>query len=474
MTPKRIILVTSDHMRADCIGAWGNSEVVTPNLDRLATAGVGFTQCYCQNPVCMPSRASFMTGYYPPQTGVTRNGIELPDGGTDGGPSTIADHLAGLGYQTTHIGKLHLENHEESDLDDRPARRYGFSTMMRSEARGCYFDAWMKWLAVHHPDEVSAFTIPRATEHARGEREVRGRTIDAPWQHSHAGWIADTGARFLAGNFVHREAPQFLHLGFHHPHPPLNPTAEAYAPYEDRPLSVPSRDENEAADKPEPLSGMLRAKSDWSDEAFLEYKRYFYALITEMDLAVGLLLDRLEEADMLDDSLIVFTSDHGDMCGNHGMTHKGPSFFDEIMNVPLLFHWPRGLGTDARTVSGLVELVDLVPTLVEFAGGRPSGLLPGVSYAEDLRAKREIAGKESVFAFADHGMAMVRTAERKYLRYRQTGAEVLYEFSGHQPKERFNLANDADREVDLAAMRTLLLDRLLDACRSPRFREKCF
>lgn len=499
--PERIILVTADHMRGDCIGAWGNSEIVTPNLDRLAAGGANYTRCFCQNPVCMPSRASFLTGFYPPQTGVTRNGIELPVGTIP----TIADYLGGLGYQTTHIGKLHLQNHEEGDLDDRPAGRYGFTTMLLSEARGCYLDAWMKWLMVHHPQEVSAFEVPRATDNSRGSREIRGRTVAAPWQHSHAGWAADAAARFLTGSFVHREAPQFLHLGFHNPHPPLNPTAEAFAPYQDRQLSVPPRRENEADDKPEPLAGMLRAKAGWSDEAFVEYKRYFYALVTEMDLAIGLLIDRLEEADMLDDTIIVFTADHGDMCGNHGMTHKGPSFFDEIMNVPLLIHWPRGLGTERRDIDALVELVDVAPTLVAFAGGVPSPLLPGADLGTPLREGRPPPKKHSVFAFADRGMAMVRTDRAKYIRYRATGGEVLYDLA-YEPRELVNMAAGGNSDpvrlvhgcgnagsgvaatdsaradsaraapapTDVAYMRDLLLDRLIDACRSPRLRDKCF
>lgn len=470
MRPERIILVTSDHMRADAIGAAGNTEVVTPNLDALARGGVRFNRCFCQNPVCMPSRASFMTGFYPPQVGVTRNGIELPDGAVP----TVADHLSGLGYQGTHIGKLHLQNHEDHDLDDRPSGRFGFGTMMRSEARGCYFDAWMKWLVAHHPSEAPAFSLPRATERTRGELEVRGKTVAAPWQHSHAGWVADTAARFLTGTFVHREAPQFLHLGFHHPHPPLNPTADAFAPYAERALSVPARHESEADDKPEPLAGMLRDKSEWTDEQFIEYKRYFYALVTEMDRAIGHLVSELSTAGMLEDTLIVFTSDHGDMCGNHGMTHKGPSFFDEIMNVPLLCHWPRGLADAGRIVDGLVELVDLLPTLLGFAGGYPSGLLPGIDHSGALRSGEPITGRDSVFAFADPGMAMVRTETRKYIRYRRTGGEVLYDYADGSPPERHNAACEPTKAGELSAMRELLLDRTIDACRSARFRDKCF
>jgi len=409
-----------------------------------------------------------MTGFYPAQVGVTRNGIEMREGFVP----TIADHLSGLGYQTTHIGKLHLQNHEEMDLDNLPPARYGFGTFIRSEARGCYLDAWMRWLLLHHPDDVRTFEVSRATDPARNAQEVSGRVVDAPWSHSHAGWVASTATRFLTGNFVHREAPQFLHLGFHHPHPPLNPTCEAFAPYEGAPLSVPVRGECEGADKPVPLAGMLNAKSDWTDEAFLEYKRYFYALVTELDLSVGALIDGLRGAGMLDDTLIVFTSDHGDMCGNHGMTHKGSSFFDEIMNVPLILHWPEGLGSERRDIDALTELVDLVPTLIGFAGGYPSDLLPGHDLSEALRSGTPMPGRESVFAFADPGMSMVRTERYKYIRYSGTGGEVLYDYTHPGPIERINLAGAAD--TALTYMRGLLLDRLAESCRSPLFRERCF
>ncbi|MBN1808873.1 MAG: sulfatase-like hydrolase/transferase [Planctomycetes bacterium] len=457
--PARVIWITTDHMRYDCIGAHGNAAMHTPNLDRLVNQGVSFEQCYVQNPLCMPSRCSFMTGLYPQQTGVTQNGHELP---WDFEPTVARCFKAG-GYHTTQIGKLHFQHHEEHDLDPRPRNDYGFDVMWLSEEGGAYQDAYMTWLTTERPDLVDTFRVMRPVSPERGG-EVEGKVLEAPAKYSHSGWIGEEACRFLERSRLekYRRTRQFVHLGFYAPHPPLNPTREMFEPYDGREIPRPFRGENEWDDKPEPLSRMLRMCADWEEERFIDYRRHFYAMVTGVDLAVGRVLEKLEAQGLLDDTLIVFSSDHGDMCGDHGMILKQISYYDELMRQPCVLFWPRGFGTGGRRVESLVEMVDLLPTMLGLSGCFVPEAMTGRNYAEELLAGDDVPARESALAYHEPGNIMVRTATQKYIRY-GNDAEVLYDLED-DPHETLNRAADQPRLLE--RMRETALQRMLEASKS--------
>jgi arylsulfatase A-like enzyme len=352
-------------MRYDFIRAHGNADMHTPNLDALIAGGVSFERCYANNPLCMPSRASFMTGCYPQQTQVMANGHELRP---DFSP-TIAQCFANGGYRTVQIGKLHLQCHEDTDLDPRPKHGYGFEVFQLSEEPGCYEDAYRTWLRGEHPDLVETFTVPRPMSNERHAESKTFHVLDAPWEASHSGWIATQACRYL-GSWGLRQEPQFMHLGFYAPHPPLNPTREMFEPYE----------------KVDPEIGRC-IDQDWcdagqaDDQTLKDYKRHFYAMITGVDMAVGKLVDHLKKLGIYDNTLLVFGSDHGDACGDHGRTSKDNSYYEGIMRLPLVFQWPAGLGTQNRRVGSLVEMVDVMPTLLDLASLPIPPAVQGRSYA---------------------------------------------------------------------------------------------
>jgi arylsulfatase len=455
--PQRVIWISTDHMRYDCIGAHGNPAMHTPNLDRLVNEGVSFEQCYVQNPLCMPSRASFMTGLYPQQVGVTQNGNTLRP---DFEPTAATTFKAG-GYQTVQIGKLHFQQHEDNDLDPRARYDYGFEVFWLSEEPGCYEDAYMTWLRTQRPDLVPIFRVPRST-HPDRKSEENPRVLDAPWQFSHSGWISTMAEIYLNRR---RDSKQFLHLGFYAPHPPLNPTREMFEPYDGKAILEPVWAEQEWRDKPEPLARFLHMKPDWTPHTFLEYRRHFYAMVTGVDLALGRLLDLLERNNMLDDTLIAFMSDHGDMCGDHRMVSKQGSYYDQLMRQPCVLYWPGGFGTKGRRVTKLVEMVDLLPTLLRLAGCNVPEVMVGRSYAEALLSGSPVQGRDDVFAYHEPPFgAMLRTATHKYIRY-GPGAEVLYDLR-EQPYEVVNRAKDDP--ATLQQMRERMLQRFMDASRTPQ------
>lgn len=463
-TPKRVIFITTDHMRYDCVRAYGQLPVHTPTLDRLAGAGVNFHHCYCQSPICMPSRASFMTGLYPQQTGVMKNGYSVPDNF----PS-LASRLFQRGdFQACQIGKLHLQPHEEHDLSAKPRNTYGFDTFIPSEDPGGYHDAWRQWLSINHPDLLPAFRLPRPNSLERTGEGVHQNPVDAPLAASCSGWITDTACRYLMGPFAKKRLAEkhFLHLGYYYPHPPFAPTREAFNYYENADIPAFNHQPDEDQDKPHPLSWMLNQRADWSDAMLTEYRRYFFACVTEVDLALKRLIDELEAVGELDDTLLVFTSDHGDMLGNHRMTHKGKSFYDDLMRVPLILHWPAGFGNKRRDVQGLVELVDLLPTLLECCNITTPGELSGQSFARPLLEGAEPTGRNDVFAQLDDGV-MIRTAQHKLIRFNDHNSEVLYDLE-QDPHEYVNRAGDPGYAGILQAMRLRLIDRLIRASSSPQ------
>lgn len=458
--PKNVIWITTDHQRFDSVAANGNPEIVTPNMDRLVQGGVSFTKAIAQNPVCMPSRCSFMTGLYPQQVGVTWNGGCLPD---EFEP-TVARCLGGLGYQTAQIGKLHFQPHEDHDLDPRPRYRYGFDVFYGAEEPGCYEDAYRTWLGTEYPEYKNLFRIERSSSPARPRLTnpvggYEGRVLDAPWQASFSGWIASMACNFLDQR-RRRHGRQFLHLGFYAPHPPLNPTREMFEPYRDRVLSPPSFTGAERRE-----SGLSR--EFWDEDRLLAYKRHFYAMVTGVDFAIGGVLRKLEELGELDDTLILFNSDHGDACGDHFRLEKGYSMlYDGVVRVPLVFHWPNGIPARGLRAEPLVELVDVLPTLLELCGGGVPDVMVGRSFAEALRRGEAPAGREDALTYSHDNAGphvMLTTPTHKYILSR--GREILWDLRG-EGGESHNAA--AEQPDVIAELRWRLLNRLAAAGRSGR------
>lgn len=458
--PAHIIWITADHMRWDNIAAHGNPDMVTPNLDRLVRGGVTFSRCYGQSPLCMPSRASFMSGCYPSQTGLMLNGQDLPADF----PLTVARALKPQ-YQTVQYGKLHFQSHQNHDLDPRARHAYGFDVMALSEESGCYDDAYITWLRGEHPALVPLFTTPRPLSHQRGEERRHFRVLDAPWQASHSGWLGTMADRHF-GTWGGVRTPQFLHLGFYAPHPPLNPTHEMMAPYRDRPLSDPLWREREWTDKPPPLAGMLEHSATDLDLTVLHgYRQHFRAMVTGIDLAIGQIFAVLEQQGLLDDTLIVFGSDHGDACGDHRLVGKHPSWYESIMRLPLVFHWPRALA--AQRVDGLTEMVDILPTILGLANLPIDRRMAGRDCSADLLAGRPPQGRADVLAMHGGSDLMLRGERWKYLRWQRDGSrsEVLYDLEA-DPDEFVNRANDPSCAAVLYDCRDRLIDRLSTATRS--------
>lgn len=446
-----VIFITTDHQRYDCIGANGNPHIRTPVLDRLASEGVSLDRCYVQNPLCMPSRASIWTGRYPQNHRVTDNGIALPKH-----EITMPRAFGQAGYRTVNIGKLHFLPHYGRDhtQNDREYSGYGYDTNLLSDEPGCYRDAYIRWVERVAPEHLEGVRVPvpvPGKDNGRGH--FQGWVFGAPEEFSHPAWIAHEACKFISA--YEDDKPFFLSLGFYAPHPPLNPPQKYLDLYDPDSLPLP---------KQHPSDMAKSALRDITPQQWREDIAYFYAMCSLVDHYVGCVIEVLRELALLDDTIIVFMADHGDALGEHGMVNKGPSNYESIVRVPCIIRWPDRLPT-GRRVSGLVEAVDVFPTLCELTEVPIPKGVKGQEMTSLLRGETD-EGRESVLIehknpTTGFSVKTLRTPEFKYFRFNDD-REVLYDLR-EEDEEVFNRADDPKYASDLADLRGRLLSRLIAA-----------
>ncbi len=455
-----ILFLHTDQQRYDTLACAGNSLMHTPNLDRLAENGAVFESFYVQNPVCMPSRASMLSGRYPTDTGVTCNGIPMPEN------TRCLQHMLGdAGYFTGIIGKLHFLPH--SARDHRLAHPpYGFDQLQVSDEPGCYRDAYREWVREQDPSQLDAINCGLPPARAQWERMMGWEgTVKPPEPReglepkvfegneslTQAAFVADRSMQFLEeqGN-----RPFFLFAGFYAPHPPLIPPASCVEMYDVEEMPLPARTDEE------PLASQAQGLTD---DDYRKIKAYYYALVSDVDRNVGKVLQRLEDLGIADNTLVVFTSDHGEYLGDHGKFGKGTPGHDCIMRVPCLISYPGHIQPETR-LRGFVEGVDLAPTLLDYAGVVQEPELHGHSVRPMIEGEQQ-SMRSSVYA--EYSMprrgrwAMLRTQDYMYAMHTQ-GREVLFDLQ-NDPGEHHDIAKEPNAATALSEMRELTLRRSLEA-----------
>ncbi|MCP5115169.1 MAG: sulfatase-like hydrolase/transferase, partial [bacterium] len=343
-----IVLITTDHMRMDNIGANGGSHMVTPVLDHLTRRGVTFTMCNTVGVACAPNRASLMTGRYPHSHGVMSNGIEMP---TD--EVTLTHVLRERGYYTGQMGKLHFWPHSaRNHRGYHPP--YGFHQMRLSDEPGCYDDNYGRWLNAQGPEvrRKANVRMPPASKKFAGRRPAAHTPPDTTHglqyydfegdeRTTHAHWVADETIGFIEECGATRaEQPFFVHAGFYAPHPPLNPPASQVARY--RNIKPPPRKlrSDEADYAPDFIARRMRQFAQIPETVWDDYRRYFYAMVSNVDRNIGRIQDALERSGAADNTIFVLTSDHGDYLGDHNLNSKSSLPYDGAMVIPLMMCGP--------------------------------------------------------------------------------------------------------------------------------------
>ncbi len=358
-----ILWICTDRQRWDTLGCYGNPWVTTPHLDAMGAAGAVMQQAWSQCPICGPSRASFLTGRYPRTTRLNRNGQSIPPD-----ERVISRLLADAGYVCGHAGKYHLA-----------AGAPGFAdwTERRTDDGYVAFD----W-SLHPPatpvSQYTAWLHEHGVEFKREPVEdCQYVTFGMPAATSNTGWIAQRAINFI---HVTRETgrPWFFTCNIEDPHNPFDPPREFLEPYLRRldDLPLPRYTPGELDHKPifqrTDRAGVWGggrghfAYAAMRDRDHRLIRAAYWAMIDHIDHQVGRMLAALRDTGQLDNTLVLFMSDHGEMLGDHGFYFQGPYFYPEMQHVPLLFQGP-GI-VPGTQVPALVELVDIAPTLLEAAG----------------------------------------------------------------------------------------------------------
>ena len=393
-----MLVILSDEHDGALLGAAGHPHVRTPHLDRLATSpgGTLFERAYCAGPVCVPSRLSLLTGTYPHQVGGWDNGATL-----DSAIPTWGHHLREAGYETTIIGRTHfngadrLHGFDRRELDDLP--------FWLSTAGG---PARTPQTRRRRPHVASV----SASEDEPDPLARRHDTYDAE--------VAEHAARFLREKEAQSEAqPWLLYCGLIHPHFPLTAPRDVLAEYD--PASVPLPPTwNEPPDQQHPVIRQLRFALGNDVPLTQEQVRRaiaaYWALVTLVDRRIGTILSALEASTLRENTVVLYTSDHGDMAGHHGMWQKH-CFYEPSVRVPLILRLPPALHRSLPSrVAENVSLVDVLPTLLELAEAPVPSDLPGHSLLSP-RSNR-VVFSEMHEGMLDAGF-MVKRGPHKYVHY---------------------------------------------------------
>ncbi len=457
-----VLWITTDQQRFDTIGALGYPHMHTPNLDRIVDSGVGFSRAYCQSPICTPSRASFMTGKYPSAVHQNRNGAAYFPPGYREEPLLVSKLLANAGYDCGLVGKLHLASNRgrREERSDDGFQYYQYST--RPDDPTFLHEDYHLWLIAKGQEPANVLGRKAKERHGHERFFPPSSDDDGTLAPLHqATWCAEKATEFIT---TPREDPWLLCLNFYYPHPPFDPPWEFYRRFEPsslpRPHYLDSDLENQAK-----LSGItFQTDARRPDERDIQLVRAaYYAMIELVDEQIGRLLEVLADSGELEQTLIIFNSDHGEMLGDHGLTRKGCRFYEGLVRVPLLWSWPSSLA-EGLVSDALVELTDIAPTVLEIVGldiprqmhGR--SLLPILTgqsapdhHREHVRSEYyDGQGGESMFG------TMYRDLRWKLVVYHGHPFGELYDMD-NDPGEFTNLWDDPDsQDVKLRLMKESL------------------
>ncbi|MGQ9599675.1 MAG: sulfatase family protein [Anaerolineae bacterium] len=383
-----LLFIFTDEQRADTLGCYGNRLVQTPNLDRLAADSFVFENAYVTQSVCTPSRSSIMTGLYPHTTGCTRNNIPLrPD------TPTIAE-MVSSDYLCGYYGKWHL--------GDEVVAQHGFEDWVSIE------DTYRRYYT--RPEYLSRFSSYYHFLIKNGFEPDEERGGAVVFSRRTAAGLAEefTKARFLgreAARFIrsHANHPFILYVNFLEPHPPtFGPLDDLYRP-DELPLgpTFNRQPADDAARINQVLARYYMSRHDEFGEdlrteiGLRRLRAKYLGLVTLVDRAVGDILQALEDSGQADRTIVVFTSDHGDMMGDHGLIRKCVNY-EEAIKAPLIIRVPW-LDSGGRRIEGRVSQIDLVPTLLDLLGEPIPNGLQGVSRADVLRGRATLADNDVFF-----------------------------------------------------------------------------
>ncbi len=506
--PNFLFIITDQH-RADHLGCTGNPIVRTPNIDGIAQKGTRWDRFFVANPICMPNRASIMTGRMCSAHGARHNGIPLSKD-----HATFVELLRDAGYRTGLIGKSHLQSFTglpatskfepaegltvpspglrdavkrdrhgpEYDLEKAPT----WDRPLQDRIDGDYYGFDDVRIAADHADEACGdYLLWARTQRADFDQLVGPDNalpdggIDAPqaWRTAvpeelySTTWIADQSAEWLEDR-AQEDAPFFLQMSFPDPHHPFTPPGRYWDMYD--PAQMPLPETFGKGDLP-PLHAMRAALAEGTDArdnqnpfAVTEDEAraiiaLTYGMITMIDDAIGRVLQQLETLGLAQDTVVIFTSDHGDFMGDHGLMLKLLLHYQGLIRVPFIWHDPQAPGL-GQVDTGLASSIDIAPTILARAGIQPYNGIQGRDLHGDPAPEAVIVEEDSQrkmvgFDRPQRVRTIVTEQYRMSLREGEDWNE-LYDLSA-DPGETENLYDQPDHQATRSALSELMLRRII-------------
>ena len=441
-----VLLLMADQMRGDCLGADGNRVIRTPHLDRIAAEGVRFRCAYSSTPTCTPARTALLTGLSPWNHGMLQM-ISMAPRYPFEKPRAMRD----AGYYTAIIGKNHY-------TAQRNTHGYQFALLDESgrvESPDFRSD-YRSWFS-----SVAPNLDPDAT--GLGWNDYRARPYALPEKLHPTAWIGQTAVTFL--ETYSRPEPFFLKVSFERPHSPYDPPERFWKMYEN--AALPSAQVGKWAARYAPRSDSSNDiwHGDMGEAVVRNSRQGYYGSISFVDEQIGRILETLEKRRLLDETLVLFIADHGDMTGDQNLWRKSYAY-EPSARVPFLMRWPTGLISSerGRVLREVVELRDVLPTLLDAAQVTSHPPLDGRSLLALVDGKA--SGWRS-WLDLEHGVCYsprnhwnaLTDGREKYIYHAYDGAEQFFDLD-KDPAERNDLASDAAANSRMAAWRNRLVEHL--------------
>ncbi|MGL1894352.1 MAG: sulfatase-like hydrolase/transferase [Spirochaetaceae bacterium] len=471
MERKNVLLITSDQQRWDTLGVY-NDRIKTPNLDRLSQNGITFDRAYTVNPVCTPSRCSMLTGHYPSRHGCYTIGTNLPED-----YPTVPGVLNENGYSTALIGKAHFQSClDENSFEAAPnifnkeyfdswqGPYYGFQKAKlvighssEKHASGMHYGAWLKNKGINTDDYF-------------GNHDYSGfGTWNLPEELHNSKWTADETLETI-DEFKKKGTPFFIWSSFQDPHNPCvvpEPWASMYKA-EDMPYY--KQEMGEMDDKPalykniitdgnfggsedfgeKPWHCVRNSKTlDMDEKKSRDIMTKYYAMVSLMDHHIGRIIDKLEDEGLIDNTIIIFTSDHGDYMGNHGLWWKGLPAYDDALRIPFIVSYPE-CETKGKHSKAFQSNLDVASVILAEAGCSSEPLIQGIdqrdSWINSNKNSRDWVQVEFRPTESDFMQKTFLYEHYKMVVYTRDYGE-LYDMQ-KDPNQYNNLWNNEDYKVD--------------------------
>ena len=487
MSHPNILFITTDQQRRDTLGCYGNHLIQTPHIDKLANEGAIFERAYCESPICLPSRVTMITGKK-----ASHHGVTLHNHSIRSDEKTIAQLLAKHGYRTHFIGKPHFKsqqhrNTEESIADWKDGKfdnwngpYLGFETVeMVLGHSNSLVGHYGQWLRREHPETYHFFKADHLTPlPIRDQVRLGTYHNDIPEEVYSSTYVGDRACSFIKSQ-KDTGKPFYCFVSFPDPHWPIMPPEPYYSMYDqtEMPANTPYRNEAEKDNYPPQFRRARDQKPNSYDgggkymlqpEDVDRIMRPYWGSVSLIDKNVGRILKTLEECGLREDTIVVFTTDHGEYMGAHGMLAKGGFLWQEFIQLPYIMRYPKVIPAGMR-LKGLFSFVDIVPTLLDLAEITNDYLaVDGVSQRPVLEQKQESVRDCLTIMHPTH--CMDPEIPDQHCLITDDGWKLVY-YAGHptgelyhlteDPHELNNLYNHPDFTEIQQKMTLQLLDRII-------------